>query len=147
MKFNKHDGLDENLKMHATAAGHDDDVNSDGYEGNGAYEDDEEEEVVVTMTSDDDDDLDGLEDEADELMEGSSHAEEAVIAAALPSPVAGYSPATTASKVPEKSSTRASASMPKKAVKKASGSVPSSPTTRAGRTTSGRTSVAIATTT
>ena len=84
------DGQDQNLKMHAAANGDD-----DGFEGGAFDDDDEEEEVIVTMTSDDDDDLDRAEDEADDLI-----AEVAIIAAVLPSPVAGYTPATMPSKLP-----------------------------------------------
>src|SRR5664280_808761 len=115
MKFHDgFDGRDENLKVFAASAD-DDDVDGDGYEGDGSFDDDdEEEEVIVTMTSDDDEDLDRLEDEVDDLLEPEPHAEEAVIAAAPPSPVVGYTPAATPSKTPVKSA----ASTPAPVVKK-----------------------------
>ena len=118
MKFNEHggfDGLDENIRTYSAAANGDDPA--DGYGGNSPFDDDEEEEeVVVAMTSDDDEDLDHLEDEVDDLLRGASHIEAAIIVAAPPSPAAGYTPAVTLSKVPEKS---AAPPAPKKAAKKA----------------------------
>ena len=68
MTFNEHggfDGLDENIRTYSAAA------NGDEYGGNSPFDDDEEEEeVVVAMTSDDDEDLDQLEDEVDDLIDG-----------------------------------------------------------------------------
>ena len=86
MKSNKHggfDGLDESIRIHAAA---DDDSFAEGYEGNGHFDDDEEEEEIVTMTSDDDEEALGLQEEADELLDSDPHAEDALIAAAPPSP-------------------------------------------------------------
>ena len=95
MKHGGSDGLDENIRMHATAAFGDDEA--DGFGGGGAFDDDDDE-VIVVMTSDDD----GTpEDDADDLFE--SHAEEAIIVVAPPSPVSGYTPATTMSKPAVKS--------------------------------------------
>src|ERR1035438_1448362 len=116
MTFNEHggfDGLDENIRTYSAANGNDP---ADGYGGNSPFDDDEEEEeVVVAMTSDDDEDLDQLEDEVDDLLRSASHIEATIIVAAPPSPAAGYTPAVTPSKVPEKS---AAPPAPKKADRK-----------------------------
>ena len=111
MKSNGHsgfDGLDESCKMLAAA---DDDL----YEGSGHLIDDveEDEEEIVTMTSDDDEEM---LDEADDLLD--PHAEEAIIASAPPSPIAGYTPAETMSKLPEPSSSPVARVVAKKAAKK-----------------------------
>ena len=124
MKFNEHggfDGLDETIRTYAAADYRDDETGGDGYEGNDLFDDDEgeEEEVVVTMALEDDGALDLLEDLADDLLEPGPHAEEAVLEAAPPSPVAGYTPAITASKPAQKSEAGVAASVVEMAAKKA----------------------------
>src|SRR5664279_1831993 len=107
MKFNEHggfDGPDEKIRIYAAADYGDDEAGGDEYEGNDLFDDDEEEEeIVVTLPMDDAEALVLLEEIADELLEPEPHAEEAVIEAAPPSPVGGYTPATKISKVPVKS--------------------------------------------
>ena len=52
MKFNEQDrfdGLDEKIRIYATADYGDDEAGGDGYEGNELFDDEEEEEVVVSM--------------------------------------------------------------------------------------------------
>ena len=87
MKFNEQDGfdgLDESTRIYASAANGDDPA--DEYDGGGSFDDDEEEEeVVVAMTSDDDEDLDRLEDEVDELLQGASRIEAVIVEVPPPS--------------------------------------------------------------
>ena len=124
MKFNEHggfDGLNETIRTYTAADYGEDEAGGDGYEGNDLFDDDEgeEEEVVVTMALEDDGALDLLEDIADDLLEPGPHAEEAVLEAAPPSPVAGYTPAITASKPAQKSEASVAASVVEMAAKKA----------------------------
>ena len=53
MKFSEQDrfdGLDEKIRIYATADYGDDEAGGDGYEDNELFGDEEEEEVVVSMT-------------------------------------------------------------------------------------------------
>ena len=97
MKFDDgFDGRDKSISMMAAAYGDAD----DDFDISINDEEDDEEEIEVLTSSDDDDDADQGDDAVDELMPHDSHAEEAVIADVLPSPIGRYEPADRLSQKP-----------------------------------------------
>jgi hypothetical protein len=124
------DELDEKkLKLSAASA---DDEFGDGYESESPFDDDEEEEEVSIAVNSDDDDLGRVDDDVDDLLEPEPRVEEAIIVAAMPSPVRGYDPAERMSGTAKPARMGSANKKPpaKKAVKKAAKKAPAKKTAK-----------------